>query len=220
MDLSRLAEPFPAEDIEWRVQQADKKGDRVWALVLAYVTNRAIMERLDDVCGPENWKNEFRPGPDGGIVCGLSVRIARDEGAEWVTKWDGAENTNVDPVKGGLSGAMKRAGVQWGIGRYLYQLEEAFAKIHQKGTFRAKLKDGTTFHWDPPALPAWALPPDDHSPDDHSRLLDFIREAGARGTKATQTAIRTRWDGAKRDRREASALADFVEESTGERAPT
>lgn len=67
MNLNKLKDPFPSDDIEWRVQSSGKKdGGTLWAMVLAYVTNRAIMERLDDVCGPGNWKNEFRPGPVGG----------------------------------------------------------------------------------------------------------------------------------------------------------
>lgn len=154
MDLSRLRDPFPAEDIEWRVQQAGERNGKVWARVLAYVTNRAIQARLDDVCGPENWRNEFAPAPCGGVMCGISIRC----GDEWVTKWDGAENTDIEAVKGGLSGAMKRAAVQWGIGRYLYQLEEGWANVHEGGQHRAQTKDKKWFRWDPPALPAWALP--------------------------------------------------------------
>ncbi len=46
MNLDQLDEPFAAEDIEWRIQQSGKTRDgKVWALVLAYVTNRAIMKR-------------------------------------------------------------------------------------------------------------------------------------------------------------------------------
>ena len=98
--LARLRDPFAPQDIEWRVQQAGEKNGKPWARVLAYVTNRAIMERLDETVGPENWRNEYHPGPAGGVVCGLSVRIARTDGtAEWVTKWDGAENSDVEPVK-------------------------------------------------------------------------------------------------------------------------
>ena len=52
-NLARLRDPFAPEDIEWRVQQAGEKNGRPWARVLAYVTNRAIMERLDEVVGPE-----------------------------------------------------------------------------------------------------------------------------------------------------------------------
>jgi len=160
----KLNEPFPEKDIEWRVQQSGEYGDSVWAMVLAYVTNRAIMERLDDVFGMENWQNHFSTGPGGGIVCAISVR--KNDESEWITKEDGASNTEVEAVKGGLSGAMKRAGVQLGIGRYLYKLESNFAKTYggkdksaPKGAFKAKTKKGTQFKWSAPELPIWALPP-------------------------------------------------------------
>ena len=58
-NLDRLSEPFHEKDIEWLVQQAGEKNGKQWAMVLAYVTNRAIQQRLDDVVGCENWKNEF-----------------------------------------------------------------------------------------------------------------------------------------------------------------
>ena len=158
-DLARLRDPFAPADIEWRVQTAGEKNGKPWARVLAYVTNRAIMDRFDEVVGPENWQNVYREGPSGGVVCGLSVRVTRPDGStEWVTKWDGAENTDVEPVKGGLSNAMKRAAVQWGIGRYLYDLEEGWAQVTESGRFSAKTKDGKWFKWDPPALPEWATP--------------------------------------------------------------
>jgi hypothetical protein len=103
-----------------------KNNNGIWAKVLAYVTNRAIMKRLDEVCGKAGWRNEYRDIPNnGGVECGISIKV---EG-EWITKWDAAENTQVEAVKGGRSGAMKRAAVQWGIGRYLYNLEEGFAVV-------------------------------------------------------------------------------------------
>ena len=161
INFRALAEVFGADEIEWRLQQAGEKNGRIWAICVPYVTNRAIQSRLDEVAGPAHWKNEFKPGPGGGVLCGLSVRV----GDEWVTKWDGAENTDIEGVKGGLSGAMKRAAVQWGIGRYLYALDESFATVHEGGRFRGKTKesakgrnDGTSFRWDPPVLPDWALP--------------------------------------------------------------
>ncbi|QEJ60418.1 hypothetical protein FYA01_23630 [Salmonella enterica subsp. enterica serovar Bredeney] len=52
------------KNIEWRIQQSGKTRDgKVWAMVLAYVTNRAIMKRLDDVCGKAGWRNEYRDIP-------------------------------------------------------------------------------------------------------------------------------------------------------------
>lgn len=156
MMLEGLDKPFPANDIEWRVSRSGEKNGRPWAIVLAYVTNRAIMERLDSVCGKENWRNEYISGPAGGVLCGISILINDN----WVTKWDGAENTNYEAIKGGLSAAMKRAAVQWGIGRYLYNLETTFANINDNGSHRDYYqKDGkkTWFKWNPPMLPDWAL---------------------------------------------------------------
>jgi hypothetical protein len=156
VDLKELREPFHPSELEWRVQSSGTKDGRPWARVLVYVTNRAIMARLDAVCGPEHWRNEFIAGPGGGILCGLSIYVG--EALGWVTKWDGASETDIEAVKGGLSAAMKRAAVQWGIGRYLYQLEEGWAVVSDAGTHSAKTKEGQWFRWDPPALPAWALP--------------------------------------------------------------
>ncbi len=158
IELDNLDTPFPAADIEWRIQQSGKSAKgQLYAMVLAYVTNRAIMKRLDEVCGKAGWKNEFKEAPDKGVMCGISIKI----NGEWITKWDAAENTQVEAVKGGMSGAMKRAAVQWGIGRYLYDLTEGFAQCSAEkvpGWNRAKLKDNSVFWWLPPTLPTWALP--------------------------------------------------------------
>ncbi len=155
LDLSRLKDKFPPDSIEWRIQRSGNKNGQMWGMVLAYVTNRAIQDRLDDVCGPGGWRNEYTTAPDGGILCGISIKV----GEEWVTKWDGAENTDIEPVKGGLSNAMKRAAVQWGIGRYLYRLETTFVQGSDNGKFRAFDKaSNTAWKWNPPDLPDWALP--------------------------------------------------------------
>ena len=176
MDLRKLTEPFPAGDLEWRIGRAGVKDGKLWATCLAYLTNRAIMQRLDEVCGPENWRNELKEWAIGspGVLCGLSIRCeeiwAKDPtrvvDMAWVTKWDGADQPDTEPVKGGFSNAMKRAAVLWGIGRYLYDLPEGFANVHDKGKHyqpqakarREGQEPTPAFKWDPPALPAWALP--------------------------------------------------------------
>ncbi len=151
IDFVRLASPFDAADIAWRVQSCGVKEGRVWARIVPYVTCRAIMDRLDAVCGPGNWKNRFERSADGGVLCGIEIRI----NGEWVGKWDGASGEEakdgIDAVKASLSSAMKRAGVQWGIGRYLYRMEAAFAQVHEGGRHAGHTKDGTSFRWDPPA---------------------------------------------------------------------
>ena len=159
--FEKLSEKFPAESIEWRISQSGKKanGD-IWARCLAYITNRAIQDRLDAVFTPFGWRNEFREWK-GGQLCGISVKYD----GEWITKWDGAQDTQFESMKGGISGSMKRAAVQWGIGRYLYNLDEAFAIVSDKGKHyqsASRDRDGKekcpAFKWDEPSLPAWALP--------------------------------------------------------------
>ena len=156
--LEKLQMPFLSSDIEWRVQSTGESNGKRWAMVLAYVTNRAIMSRLDEVFGFDKWKNDYKPTPNGkGTLCGISVKV----NDEWVTKWDGSDDTATEATKGGLSGSMKRAGVQWGIGRYLYKLDATFAKCStEKVNGWVKSYDAKTkknFWWEIPELPSWAL---------------------------------------------------------------
>ena len=155
MDLQRLQDKFPASQVTWRVARESSKGDKVQ--VLAYLENRDIMYRLDSVCGQENWRNEYKEfnvGDHKGVICGISINI----NGEWITKWDGAESTNVEGFKGGLSDSMKRAAVQWGIGRYLYYLDSMYATLLEKGEHFHECKNGAIKYWNTPDLPAKFLP--------------------------------------------------------------
>ena len=152
--LKDLAEKFPEMDIEWRLQSCDEKNGRIWGKVLAYITNRAIMQRLDDVCGIHNWQNKYREWHGSSQICAISIKID----GEWIAKEDGADVTQTEATKGGLSDSMKRAGYQWGIGRYLYNLKDNWADVRDDGIYSGKTKDGKWFKWNPPSLPKWALP--------------------------------------------------------------
>lgn len=159
----QLSRPFEPHEIEWRVGQVAKSKER--ATLLAYLTARAVMDRLDEVVGPENWQDTYRQGPDGGVLCALSIRC----GDAWVTKEDGGENTQIEAVKGGLSDSFKRAAVKWGIGRYLYKLDSSYHEIH-KGWAKgddinvAERGAGHLGHIKRPKLPAWAMPPKQQAP--------------------------------------------------------
>lgn len=144
-DIRRnLQAPFSPTEIEWRIGATT--GDKTKGIALAYVTNRAIQNRLDEVFGPFGWKNEFREWKNNSQLCGISVF----QNNEWITKWDGANDSDTEATKGGLSDAMKRAAVQWGIGRYLYDLEQEWVPITIAGKSYRLL--------DIPRLPKWALP--------------------------------------------------------------
>lgn len=132
-----LAKPFAPEDLEWRLQNTTEEKMR--GLAVPYVTNRAIQNRLDEVCGPENWYNDFKPWHSNGKkeaqLCGIAIYF---EGRGFITKWDGAEDSDIESVKGGLSDSMKRAAVQWGIGRVLYDLTFAQFKEDDLGKWAAE----------------------------------------------------------------------------------
>ncbi len=138
-----LSKPFNPEEIEWRVGATNK--DKTMGLALPYITNRAIQNRLDEVFGCIGWKNEFKEWKGNSQLCGIS--IWDDDKEQWITKWDGAEDTYMESVKGGLSDSMKRAAYQWGIGRYLYKFESVWVP----------LRDGKYIDV-PPSVPEWSLP--------------------------------------------------------------
>jgi len=166
-----LQRPFPAEDIEWRIAQCGmrKGGEGPWAKVLAYITARAVHERLDEAFGIFGWRNEFReftvPGGEAGIICRIWFRDPKT--GEWCWKENGAPQTEYEPFKGGLSDSEKRTFAELGGGRYLYKLTANWAIIGMKKDkdvtpyFQsAKTGDGAhaAFWWGPPKLPAFALP--------------------------------------------------------------
>jgi hypothetical protein len=168
-----LAKPFRGADLEWRIQRAGvNRNGEPFAIVVPYVTARAIMDRLDEVVGPANWATApLTPtGPLGkstGLVGGIGIKL--DD--EWVWKYDVAQATDIEGVKGAASGALKRAAVHWGMGRDLYGVGDLFAKIWvvrneaPKGAHYAKPKvkvKGETkdieFWWLPPDLPEANVP--------------------------------------------------------------
>ena len=118
MNLRPFTTPLQPHEVEWRVQS--KSNGKT--IVVPYINNRAVMNRLDEVCGADKWRNEFQRWGDKSVLCGLSIKI----GDEWVTKWDGADDTGIEPTKGGISDAMKRAAVQWGMARDLYTYPRVF----------------------------------------------------------------------------------------------
>lgn len=208
MDLYLLKLQFKPTDLEWRVQSAGTKDGKIWAMVLTYVTNRAIMDRLDSICGPGNWQNEYKPGPSGGIICGLSIKV----GDEWVTKWDGAENSDIESVKGGLSNSMKRAAVQWGIGRYLYKLEASYVNVDPNGKNFQRGKNGKyeSFKWNPPQLPEWAMPPNPDTRDYIENTLLTNSERDYLMTHKITAEMKTRLDQNIADRKSTTLVNGVV----------
>lgn len=122
-----LRKEFTDEELEVKVQATNT--DKTMGMAVFYVQARAIQNRLDEVFGFDGWKTEYKE-INGGFICALSVRI----NGEWITKEDGAEKTEYEAIKGGISNAFKRVAASgFGIGRYLYQGTKEWYPIEQKG---------------------------------------------------------------------------------------
>lgn len=126
--FDELCRPFAAEEIDWRV--GSTTGDKTKGMALAYMDARAVMDRLDGVCGPDGWQCNYTPGVNGSIVCNIGIRMPS---GEWIWKADGAGATDVEGEKGMLSDALKRAAVRWGVGRYLYEMKSPWVALEKKG---------------------------------------------------------------------------------------
>lgn len=151
-NYNRLKEPFADSELEWKPQSVGIKNGKPWAMILCYVQARAIQNRLDEVFGPMNWKDEYRFEKNG-VICRLSVYC--NEKKEWIAKENGSPETDIESFKGGISGAFKRvASSGYGIGRYLYELDTTFAECSmtkQNGYKQAKTKDNQYFYWKAPS---------------------------------------------------------------------
>lgn len=120
--LERLSAPLDPKKVSWRVGSTN--GDKTRGMALAYIDARDVMARLDAVCGAGGWQDRYEfHGPR--TVCYLSIKI----GDEWITKADGAGDSDVEAEKGAISDAFKRAAVKWGIGRYLYDIDSPWVEI-------------------------------------------------------------------------------------------
>lgn len=161
IELSRLKEPFKPEVVSFRVGSVKK--DKTKATALFYIDARDVRDRLDEVCGPENWQcrfpicdpssvsysdtrkdkgwdNEEKPSvssrTSGKTICEIGIRI----NDEWIWKSDGAGDSDVESEKGAISDALKRAAVCWGVGRYLYDLPSPWMEIDKWKQFTDESK--------------------------------------------------------------------------------
>lgn len=144
--LRELHRPFPADAIHWRAQTVTKaRGDGYAALALAYLNSRDVMDMLDQVCTPGFWQSEHFDAGGGKLGCRIGIFI--DD--QWVWKSDGAGDTDIEAEKGAFSGALKRAAVSWGIGRYLYDLGNVWVPCDAtEYQGKPKFKKFTADPWD------------------------------------------------------------------------
>ena len=122
-----LIAPFDPADVDFRPQgPLSEKGN---GMALAYIDARAVMDRLDAVVGPENWYGF----PDV-VIADNAVRVVRyGLTIHGVTKYAIGDAADTEASKSADSDGLKRAGVPWGIGRYLYALPREWVKGEPRG---------------------------------------------------------------------------------------
>lgn len=154
-----LSAPFPVEMIEWRVGTTNakfKKEDEPFkGIPLCYIDARAVMDRLDTICGADGWQCNYTPTPAGTMICNIGVRMPS---GDWIWKANGAGGTDMEAEKGAMSDSFKRAAVLWGIGRYLYDLKASKIELDQhKRIPKEALAKLNTLHEDFAQKAGWGL---------------------------------------------------------------
>jgi hypothetical protein len=151
-----LAEPFGLSEIKWRVTHTTHDGTR--GAVIAFADPRAYTDRLNQLFTPSGWTRNYdvttvsavtRQKRDkiiqtGKVLVTCTLTIARigthsGSGEQW------ADEQNA--MTAAEAQAFKRASSCFGLGRYLYNLQETWVALDAQGK-PTRL----------PALPEWALP--------------------------------------------------------------
>ncbi len=122
--VAALRAPFAWDVIEVRPGSVRKDG--TGALALAYADPRVYMERLDTVVGPEHWSVEFAPWGEHRLICRLTIfgimKCSTGEAGGAL----GAKDKHAGTVA--EAQAFKRSCVAFGLGRFLYELPQIWAR--------------------------------------------------------------------------------------------
>lgn len=113
---AKLSAPFPEDEL--RVRIGSTNSDKTKGLAIAYIDARAVMDRLDDVVGPDNWEFTYKPlsQSDNTIAMDGTLTVLG------IKRCDvGEAGREAEPYKACVSDTLKRCAVGFGIGRYLYR---------------------------------------------------------------------------------------------------
>lgn len=143
IDIALLGAPTPPEEV--------KKRPGPTGVELSYVDARYVQDRFDTAVGPWNWQRIHSTDQNGNVICGIGVLVRfPDDSTEWVWKWDVGVESTIESVKGQYSDSFKRAAVNWGVARDLYDAASE-ARI---ATASAPRPAGVARPAGPPAGPA------------------------------------------------------------------
>lgn len=138
--LEQLAQPFDANDIQWRAGATTR--DKKKAQALPYAEPRVYEDRLNEVC-PGDWSVVFKPWGENKLICELTLHA--------VTRSSTGEFDSSDKISQGTTAeaqSFKRACSKFGLGRYLYDIDAPWVEYDNE---KSKLLET-------PRLPAKFLP--------------------------------------------------------------
>ena len=140
--LAKLREPFPANELLWRVTA--KSNDKKKGRIVPYADKRSYTDRLTAVFGVDGWSEKLIPHVLSPIqreknhqvintgkimlVCEVAIKgigIHTSSGEEWADDENAMTRTEAQ--------AFKRACADFGLGRYFYDVPEVWVEIDQYG---------------------------------------------------------------------------------------
>lgn len=185
--FKQLSTRFSPEDVEWVIINAfdysTRDGFAIKAFASPYIKKEVAERTADEVFGPDNWENGYDM-PDGAGRIKYWIRFRLSPADPWVYRYDGASinlkadgNLAQEAFEIALTFAEKRCWAKVGVGRYLKLVphtqvevstdwvagwaQYSFRSKFQKQEYQGKqVPKRIRFYWNPPHLPAGALPPD------------------------------------------------------------
>ena len=126
-----LAAPFREADVSWVVvATSNKNTPQMTELWAPYLEADPIIDRLDEVLGPDGWSLDIEAVGERGAICRLTILGVMKAGAGQIA----ADQKTDQPFKAAATDALKRAAVLFGIGRYLHKVQNEWRKPTADGS--------------------------------------------------------------------------------------
>lgn len=137
--LTELSKPL---DYQWKLQSYTK--DKSKAMCVAYIDARDVSARLNEVAEYGYHSEHYILGSD--IYCKIGL-IMPDGSVIWRSDV-GESNNETEKSKTAASDSFKRAAVQFGIGRFLYDMEVVKLPTKQDGNYYNIVDEKGNKVWD------------------------------------------------------------------------
>jgi hypothetical protein len=143
-----LERPTPPTEVSWLPRGVKAKGNSTSegvATAIPYISSAYVENTLDEAAGKFGWQTDLKQVS--GVMC-MGIGIFDPDKNEWAWRWDvGLEKSQDEHgSKSEVTGALKRAARQWGIGRDLkdYPKPRAACKVYKGGDGKIRFSGWTT----------------------------------------------------------------------------